>query len=183
MKNKTKKKHSVMSVSSKTITFKNNDTGEIFSRPLNLSEKVMLEMADEAREKRSKEIHKVWFMIINEFTDGKGNFKSSGIELMEKLEEFYNKLSEEDKEQIDIISCDDDFHMSSILVFIKHQNQEEYWGTTVFFIGQREHTAHFFLYPSHHKMMLECLKRIDKDCRKKKKKKLVDSEPIWNSEP
>lgn len=45
-------------------------------------------MEEEARDKRSKEIHKVWFKISNEFMDGKGNFKISGIELMENSKNF-----------------------------------------------------------------------------------------------
>jgi hypothetical protein len=72
-----------------------------------------------------------------------------GYEAMQKVEKYV-----ESNPQITITFCDDAYYSSSILVIVPHPNH----GNTVFFMPQcTTHQNHFFLYPSHQKMLMEAL--------------------------
>ncbi len=102
--------------------------------------------------------------IFHDFEDNCWNTNLLGYELMNAVEAWAEKFP-----TVTIISCDDDFHMGSILVFIPHEDGKDYWGTTVVFIPQnRDKPSRFFLYPGNAEEMLKVLRKIVKITKGKK---------------
>jgi hypothetical protein len=102
--------------------------------------------------KETDKVHRVWhkFERFLVKTFGKDYHKEMiGYEAMQKVEKYV-----ESNPQITITFCDDAYYSSSILVIVPHPNH----GNTVFFMPQcTTHQNHFFLYPSHQKMLMEAL--------------------------
>jgi hypothetical protein len=95
-------------------------------------------------------------------TNGERVFDPSqmiGYEAMERAES-YAKTHPDD---IHLVYCDDDVFNTSLLVLVRHEDAEEYWGTTVFYIPQTSTTTNtFFLYPSHATDLRNSLRRLKK---------------------
>ena len=88
-----------------------------------------------------------------------------GYELMQRLEKFQRYYP-----TCEIVGCDDNIHMSSLIMLIPHENEDEYWGTTVVVAPQdtafQEPTI-VFLYPSHLKTMLTVLQSLHQRFKQK----------------
>jgi hypothetical protein len=107
-------------------------------------------------------IHTLFHKMLHQFGDGKLGFKESGFDLMCALDKFVAKNKE-------IIDCgvDDDYHTSSNLYLIPHEDDYQLWGVTCLYVPQctGEKPIRFFLYPGHLKGLIEGLQEMAKRCR------------------
>jgi len=102
------------------------------------------------------DVHRVWHEFCRKFGANIG-WKSRGAELQDAVEEWAEKYPED----VQIVGCDDNHFMSSILVLIEHQAKDRYMGTSVIFIPQNEDDpSDFFLYPGHRGALEKALATI-----------------------
>lgn len=71
-------------------------------------------------------------------------------------------LSTKQFKDVIVVGVDDDYHASSDLLLIPHENDEQYWGTTVWYMPQctGEAPIAFFLYEGHAKQLYTELGKI-----------------------
>lgn len=131
------------------VGFRCSTCEEMKSRPMNKAEKYMLKRQEQAA--AADPIHKIY----HDFLKKCGDSKLRGYDLMKLVEKWAKKFP-----TVDIVSCDDDYHMGSYLVVIPHENTSEYWGTTIVFIPQNgKDPSTFFLYPGHAKEFLKVIQK------------------------
>lgn len=96
------------------------------------------------------DVHGVWHEFVSQVRDS----GLDGYDLMCRAEEF----RETHPDWVSIASVDDDHHMSSSLVFVRHGTAENYMGVSVVYVPQRGGGCHeFFLYPGHAESVLASL--------------------------
>ena len=101
------------------------------------------------------DIHAVYheFSEILEILQDKHNY--SIIEMADEFTEVYH-------EDTQLVPVDDEAHCGSSLVLIDHENDREYWGTTVVYLPQCSGVrAEFFLYPHHRRALIKALQVIE----------------------
>lgn len=83
-------------------------------------------------------------------------------------------LSTKQFKDVMMVGVDDDCHASSDLLLVPHENDEEYWGTTVWYVPQctGEAPIAFFLYEGHARELHTALGKIL--ARHKKRRKDAD---------
>lgn len=127
---------------------------------------VMNEQEREAFIEKVNEKHQVWHSFSRWAKETFGeNWESpevlSGYEVMQKIEEYVKNNS---NSGIQLSYCDDTMFSGSMIVLVPHKEM----GTTVLYIPQLTHTTNqFFLYPSHQKMLVESLTKIEQEIHKK----------------
>lgn len=85
--------------------------------------------------------------------------ETQGFEEMKKAETF----ADEHPDDVQIVGVDDASFSSSFLVLVNRRDDEEFMGTTVYYIPQNAGTgAEFFLYGQHRKGLIKALKLIEK---------------------
>jgi len=116
---------------------------------------------DEIEMLRELEIHRIYHQFQ------KRVLKYAGYEAMRAAERFAKSHP-----SVAIVRCDDDFHASSSLVLIPHEDEKEYFGTSVAFIPQctGEKTIIFFLYDCHLDGLLTALRLVRKRSRQGNRK-------------
>lgn len=104
-------------------------------------------------------VHRVWHDFCSRFCKEDHDWKMTGHDLMEAVEEWACSH----KGHVRVVGCDDDYHASSLLVLIEHKSKDQYMGTTVVFIPQctGEKPIRFFLYPGHRLDLMTALLEID----------------------
>lgn len=144
------------------VTFRCSKCHEVKTRSMNAAEKYFNKRSNivEGIKNKHDNIHEIYHDFLKkciEYKDSSGAILF-GYELICHIEKWAKKFP-----TVDIISCDDDYHMGSIIVVIPHENSEEYWGTSLVFIPQNhKQPATIFLYPGHAQEMLNVLKKVVK---------------------
>ena len=109
---------------------------------------------------RDENVHYVYHKFVDKFmVVGKWKFK--GYDLIIAVERWALKYPSD----VIVTYCDDSYHASSLLVFIKHQAiKHPYWGTTMVYIPQctGENPIEIFLYPTHATNLRACLAKLRK---------------------
>ena len=120
------------------------------------------------------DIHYVWHRFCDEVLEAKteGGELLRGYQLSLAAEEWAKKFPR----HVRLVSCDDSHHSSSDLILVEHMAKRKYMGTTVVYIPQNGPVgedlatgryASFFLYGGHRWELMETLKQIDAQARKK----------------
>lgn len=111
---------------------------------------------------KGKHIHRVYHNYMKKFRDDKGNYKLTGYELMVAIARWAKRYPDD----VRVTSCDDDYFMSSEVVYIQHRTHDSYMGTSVIFIPQKgDQPNEMFLYPHALEAMLRTLIFIKKDAK------------------
>jgi len=165
------------------LSFRCGECEHSFQVEMTSAEKKYYHWKWETMSEESSKMHKVWHDFEKHFFKrekrewafGDKTFKGHsytgwkwlGFELMQKIDKYVKKHPE-----IEIASCDDDYHMNSYLVLIPHRfpnncqahkKSKKYWGTTVIFVCQGTRLpTQFFLYLEHEKSLLAGLKAVKK---------------------
>jgi|ERR1700723_344796 len=138
--------------SGQTIGFRCTKCEQEKERPTTASEKYLI------REdmKKKDDTHKIYHKFVKKFQDVIGNYKLHGYDLICSVEKWAKRYP-----TVTIVSCDDNYFMGSDLVFIPHEELNNYTGVTVIFIPQRgNEPSEFFLYPGHAVELLKTMKNI-----------------------
>lgn len=128
--------------SGKSISFRCECKKE---RSRDFSKKEAKKVAKEMQQSLSgaASVHFIWHDFMREFIHPKKDkFRWKGHELMERVREWAKEHP-----SVRIGTCDDDYHMSSSLVVIPHEEEHSYFGTSIIFIPQNGRTpSRIFLY-------------------------------------
>lgn len=112
------------------------------------------------RDEEFEGIHSVWNEFCDKFWGGKSEDENGyrNDEIMDKIEEW----AKSHPKDVHISWCDDDTHMTSMLVWILHRNTRgQNWGTTLLFISQKPvPITQMFFYPNKIDQMGEIIKKI-----------------------
>jgi hypothetical protein len=119
---------------------------------------------------KKDDIHGLYHKMMKTVGNGAGQgFSNSGYEMMGKMDKFVQKNPS-------IIACgvDDDYHASSDVFLIPHQNSKQFWGVTALYVPQctGEKPIRFFLYPEHLKGLIAGLNEMAKRIKATGNKKL-----------
>lgn len=130
-----------------------------YERKMTRAEKEFFEMDTARGEKRTSAEYAVWWSFQKSFMKKDDSWRVIGYKLMERVERWAKK---QPKDFVRIVSVDDAYFSTSLLVLIEHKTDDSYMGTSVVFIPQctGENPIRFFLYPEFE--LLKVLKEIEK---------------------
>jgi hypothetical protein len=103
-------------------------------------------------------------LTVPKFSVSRAGFKYEGYEMMTKMRAFAKRHPE-----VQLCGCDDSSHCGSMMAFIPHRSDREYWGTTVVVIPQYGRVEEVFFYPEHAVAIEKVLAAFNREWRAKKK--------------
>jgi hypothetical protein len=113
-------------------------------------------------------------MKLPKFWINHAGFKYKGYEMMQRMEAFAEKHPD-----VRLCRCDDAAHTGSMVAFIPHRTETEYWGTTVVCIPQFSgEPTELFFYPHHAIEIEKVLLEFNREWRQKRKFE-VREERYW----
>ena len=128
--------------------------GEYKERELTRAEQYLHKQWNKDSFEESGKLHAVWHSFVRNIL----NKKLRGYKLICAVEKWANKFP-----TVDIVNCDDDWFMSSAIVFIPHENSREYMGTTMVVLPQNgDEPTRMFFYPGHMTDLARVINKINK---------------------
>ena len=111
---------------------------------------------------------------IPKYSVSRDGFKYEGFQMMTRMRIFAKKHPD-----IVLCGCDDSGHCGSLIAFIPHRTEREFWGTTVVTIPQFGRVEELFFYPGHAIAVEKALAVFNKEWRAKNKAQKAKKDAFW----
>jgi hypothetical protein len=127
-------------------------------------------MAEQRQQWReTKAMHALWFRFCKRFRldKGQGPWAYNGYDFMRRVRALEGRKA---WRGLHVLSCDDSYYSSSVLVLIEHEGRTHYHGISVVVIPQcsGQPPCEFFLYEEHAKGVVKALQPLLKKYKKSK---------------
>lgn len=135
------------------------------------------ERAEMFKPARKDDLHAVFKDFVKRFRNKDETWRFVGYDLMQRVENWAKKYPT----GVWVLSCDDNYFSSSVLILIEHRTKNRYMGTTVVYIPQcaGEQPIRFFLYPDHRDSLIAALTQIKFEAAPiQKREKKIEAEQV-----
>ncbi len=136
---------------------------------LDKKEQKLVENSFSEHSEHSKKLHGLWWKFAKAVAtlDYPTKWQERGYALMEMIRNFADK-----NQEIEVCPCDDLAHSTSLIAFIPHQTEDEFWGVSMICVPQLEgEPTGLFLYPEHVDHLIKTLTEFKKKHRALKGKR------------